>query len=132
MYCIIELILNTGARSNTILNIRMCDVEIDEGYINFNKEDIPSTSGLATEKFVNDKVQGLASTDYVDQAIADIPQPDLSNYYTKTEVDNLIPSTTGFITIDDVKEQGYQTAAQVNTAISNALDAIGVAEGRTY
>lgn len=35
-YCIIELILNTGARSNTILNIRLCDVELDEGYINYN------------------------------------------------------------------------------------------------
>lgn len=95
------------------------------------KEDIPSTSGLATEKYVNDKVQGLASTDYVDQAIADIPQPDLSNYYTKTEVDNAVPYITNSI-LSEVEEQGYQTAAQVNTAISNALDAIGVAEGRTY
>lgn len=37
MYCIIGLILNTGARSNTIINIRLCDVELDEGYITFNK-----------------------------------------------------------------------------------------------
>ena len=57
------------------------------------------------KEYVNNKVQGLASTDYVNQAIAAVPQPDLNNYYTKTEV---------------------------NTAISNALDAIGVAEGRTY
>lgn len=35
-YCIISLILNTGARANTILNIRISDVELDEGYINFN------------------------------------------------------------------------------------------------
>lgn len=35
-YCIIGLILNTGARANTILNIRICDLELDEGYINFN------------------------------------------------------------------------------------------------
>lgn len=35
-YCIISLILNTGARTNTILNIRLCDVELEEGYINFN------------------------------------------------------------------------------------------------
>lgn len=35
-YCIISLILNTGARANTILNIKICDVELDEGYINFN------------------------------------------------------------------------------------------------
>lgn len=36
-YCIIALILNTGARSNTILNIKLCDVELEEGYITFNK-----------------------------------------------------------------------------------------------
>ncbi len=36
MYCIIGLILNTGARCNTILNIRIEDIEFEEGYINFN------------------------------------------------------------------------------------------------
>lgn len=81
------------------------------------KKDIPSTAGLATEEYVNNKVQGLASTDYVDQAIAAVPQPDLSNYATKEEIPDI---------------SAFQTAAQVNTAISNALDAIGVAEGRTY
>lgn len=35
-FCIISLILNTGARSNTIINARICDVELEEGYINFN------------------------------------------------------------------------------------------------
>lgn len=35
-YCIISLILNTGARSNTILNIHIEDVNLQEGYINFN------------------------------------------------------------------------------------------------
>lgn len=35
-YCIISLILATGARSNTILNIHVSDFEIEEGYINFN------------------------------------------------------------------------------------------------
>lgn len=35
-YCIISLILSTGARSNTILNIRIKDLELDEGYVNFN------------------------------------------------------------------------------------------------
>lgn len=95
------------------------------------KNEIPSTTGLATEQYVNNKVQGLASTDYVDQAVAAVPQPDLSNYYTKTEVDNAVSYVTNSI-LREVEEQGYQTAAQVNTAISNALNAIGVAEGRTY
>ena len=35
-YVIIALILSTGARSNTILNIRISDVELAEGYITFN------------------------------------------------------------------------------------------------
>lgn len=109
-----------------ILNYEMLANEVKE-----IKENIPSTAGLATEDFVNNKVQGLASTDYVNQAIAAVPQPDLNNYYTKTEVDNAVPYVTNSILLE-VKEQGYQTAAQVNAAISNALDAIGVAEGRTY
>lgn len=35
-YCIIMLILGTGARSNTILNIKVGDVDLQEGYISFN------------------------------------------------------------------------------------------------
>ena len=95
------------------------------------KEDIPSTAGLATEEYVNNKVQGLASTDYVDQAIAAIPAPDLSDYATKEEIENNAENFAKLIMFR-VRQEGYQTAAQVNTAISDALNAIGVAEGRTY
>ena len=35
-YVIILLLLSTGARSNTILNIRISDVDLEEGYINYN------------------------------------------------------------------------------------------------
>lgn len=35
-YTIISLILSTGVRSNTILNIKIKDVNLEEGYINFN------------------------------------------------------------------------------------------------
>ena len=35
-YTIINLLLATGARVNTILNLRINDVDLDEGYINFN------------------------------------------------------------------------------------------------
>ena len=66
------------------------------------KEDIPSLDGYATE-------------DYVDKAIDNIefPTTDLSNYYTKQEVDN----------------KGYQTADQVTAAITSALEGI---ENGTY
>lgn len=35
-YVIILLLLSTGARSNTILNLHISDVDLDEGYITFN------------------------------------------------------------------------------------------------
>lgn len=35
-YCMISLMLNTGARRRTIANIRICDLEVEEGFINFN------------------------------------------------------------------------------------------------
>ena len=86
----------------------------------------------------------------VDKAIADV---DLSNYYTKPQVDALIPSLDGyaktadipdvsgfiteealadFVTLADVEEQGYQTAADVETAIEEALSKYGNAEDGAY
>ena len=64
------------------------------------KTDIPSTEGLAT-------------TEYVDNAIANVPSGgggnvDLSNYYTKTETNALIPSL-----------EGYATKEYVSTAINS-------------
>lgn len=66
------------------------------------KEDIPSLNGYATE-------------DYVDKAIDNIefPTTDLSNYYTKQEIN----------------DKGYQTADQVTAAITSALEGI---ENGTY
>lgn len=73
----------------------------------------------------------LATKQYVDEAIAaiDAPEVDMSNYYNKSEVDALIPSTSGFITMEDVEGKGYQTEEQVNTLINTAL---GVIENGTY
>lgn len=48
------------------------------------KTEIPSTTGLATEKYVDDAVDNI-----------DIPDVDLSNYYTKEETDNAIASSGG-------------------------------------
>lgn len=87
------------------------------------KEEIPSTSGLATEEFVNRKVSGLASESYVDDAVAAIPQPDLSGYALKSE----IPSTAGLATEQYVNEAvsnvsvdltGYATETYVNEAVA--------------
>ena len=84
------------------------------------KTDIPDTSGLASEKYVDNAIANL-----------DIPEAevDLSNYYSKAEVEALIPNTSQFITMANVEAKGYQTAAQVETAINQAL---GVIENGTY
>ena len=87
------------------------------------KDEIPSTSGLATEEFVNRKVSGLASESYVDDAVAAVPKPDLSGYALKSE----IPSTAGLATEQYVNEAvsnvsvdltGYATETYVNEAVA--------------
>lgn len=60
---------------------------------------------------------------------------DLTDYYTKEQVEALIPEVpdvSGFTTMDAVEEKGYQTSAQVQSAITSALSAIGVAEEGAY
>lgn len=46
------------------------------------------------------------------------PDVDLSNYYTKSETEALIPNTSGFITMSAVEAKGYQTEEQVIALIS--------------
>ena len=56
-------------------------------------------------------LDGLATTEYVDNAIANVPSGgnvDLSNYYTKAETNALIPSL-----------EGYATEEYVSTAINS-------------
>ena len=96
------------------------------------KEEIPSTSGLATEEFVNRKVSGLASESYVNEAIAAVPQPDLSGYALKSEIPSIAGLATEQYVNETIANRGFQTETQVNTLISNAISAIGAAEGGTY
>lgn len=67
-----------------------------------NKTEIPSLDGYAT-------------TQYVDNAVANIPSGgnvDLSNYYTKAETDMLIPSLDGYVTDTELNAKGYLTEHQ--------------------
>ena len=58
---------------------------------------------------------------------------DLSNYYTKEEVDAKIPSLDGYAKTSDIPDvSGYQTASDVQSAISTALSAIGIAEEGSF
>ena len=98
------------------------------------KTDIPSLEGYVTDTELNAKgyltehqdlsayalkteiptvpsLDGYATTQYVDNAIANVPSGgnvDLSNYYTKAETDALIPST-----------EGLATKTYVDNAVSN-------------
>lgn len=83
------------------------------------KSEIP-TVPTNVSAFTNDA--NYATTSYVDQKVASSggsgsgESVDLTDYYTKTEIDN----------------KGYQTEEQVNALIQSALNAIGSAEGGAY
>ena len=77
-------------------------------------------------------LNGYATTEYVDNAIANVPSGgnvDLSNYYTKEETNALIPSTEGLATktyvdnaisnIPTTDLTGYATEEYVSTAINS-------------
>ncbi len=49
-FTIINLLLATGARSNTILNLRIRDVDLDEGYIDFNTTKAHKVVRIGLEK----------------------------------------------------------------------------------
>ena len=49
-YIIISLILATGARSNTIVNLRIKDVDLDEGYITFNTTKAHKVARIGLER----------------------------------------------------------------------------------
>ena len=70
-----------------------------------------SAYALKTEIPTVPSLDGYATTEYVDNAIANVPSGgnvDLSNYYTKAETNALIPST-----------EGLATKEYVDNAVSN-------------
>ena len=96
-------------------------------------------------------LSNYATVNYVDNAVSNIDLPDLTPYALKSE----IPDVSSFITaeeaaiyidstelnnalanyakVEDIPDvSAYQTETQVNTLISNALNAIGVAEEGAY
>ena len=107
---------------------------------------IPSTSGLATEKYVDEKFNsieipeaesgvyvgveeptddsvvwinpegdGVSLEQIVQEAVdAAVGDVDLSEYAKKTD----IPDTTGFITMPEVEDKGYQTEEEVRAIVA--------------
>lgn len=170
---------DVGALPNTT-EIPSIEGLATEDYVDKAVNNIPKVdlTDYATKKYVEDAVEGIVIPDlngyateaYVDKKVSEAQigggDVDLSNYYTKSQTDAAInaakpdlskyalkteiPSTAGLATetyvnnslsnyytksqveglIPDVS--GYQTAAQVQTAINSALSAIGVAEEGRY
>ena len=86
------------------------DTELNaKGYLTSHQD--LSAYALKTEIPTVPSLDGYATTEYVDNAIANVPSGgnvDLSNYYTKAETDALIPST-----------EGLATKTYVDNAVSN-------------
>lgn len=99
---------------------------------------IPSTTGLATEKYVDDKVaavpqpdlsgyatkndiSGLATTNYVDEKVSNV-KVDLTGYATESFVSEEIAKAQ--LAGGDVDLSGYYTKSETDTAISNAVAAV--------
>jgi hypothetical protein len=80
--------------------------------------DYDSNSNACVCMIVSQTNHGFLEIIRTSKAAADV---DLSNYYTKEEVDALIPDVSG-----------YQTASDVQSAISTALSAIGIAEEGSF
>lgn len=102
------------------LPTKVSELANDAGYLTAHqdlsayalKSEIPSTVGLATE-------------DYVDNAVSniEIPEVDLKDYAKKSDI------PTDYTTMSAVEGKGYQTAEQVKALITAEL---GVIENGTY
>ena len=111
------------------------------------KTEIPSTNGLATTEYVDNAIANVPTTDltgyateeYVSTAINSIPATDLSNYYTKDEVytkaetDALIPTVTnGTDGYTPVRGTDYWTQEDIDTIKAYIDTELGVIENGSY
>ena len=64
-------------------------------------------------------LDGYATTEYVNNAVSNIPTTDLSNYYTKEQTNALIPSVEGLATKSYVDENIAKVATSGDIDLSN-------------
>ena len=110
--------LNGYALKTEIPN-KVSQLENDSGYLSSIPEEYVTDAELNAKGYLTEhqdlsayalkteipSLDGYATTQYVDNAIANVPSGgnvDLSNYYTKAETNALIPSTEGLATTEYV------------------------------
>lgn len=64
--------------------------------------------------------EGLATTSYVDTAVSNVPATDLSNYYTKSEVDALV-ADSGTTDSGETDEGGGETTTPTTPTVTLAV-----------
>ena len=117
--------LNTAINSivssyalKTEIPTKVSELENDSGYLSSIPEEYVTETELNAKGYLTEQdlsayalktdipsLDGYATTQYVDNAIANIPSGgtvDLSDYYTKEETNALIPSTDGLATTEYV------------------------------
>ena len=112
--------LNGYAKTSEIPS-KVSELENDSNYLSSIPEEYVTETELNAKGYLTEhqdlsayalkteipSLDGYATTEYVDNAIANVPSGgggnvDLSNYYTKAETDALIPSTEGLATTEYV------------------------------
>lgn len=138
----VENYLNDNPITGNVISVngKQGVVELDAADVGALPADtiIPSTTGLATEKYVDDKVaavpqpdlsgyatkndiSGLATTNYVDEKVSNV-KVDLTGYATESFVSEEIAKAQ--LAGGDVDLSGYYTKSETDTAISNAVAAV--------
>jgi hypothetical protein len=97
---------------NTLLDrINKVDEDIEEVVQEFLEANPPQVdlSGYATEQYVDDAIAAI-----------DIPETDLSDYYTKKQTDKVVSDAVAAIDIPKTDLSNYYTKAQTDSAIAAA------------
>ena len=149
-----------------IVPTKVSELENDSNYLSSIPEEYVTETELNAKGYLTEhqdlsayalkteipSLDGYATTQYVDNAIANVPSGgnvDLSNYYTKAETNALIPSTDGLATTEYVDNaisnipttdlSNYYTKAEtyskteVDTLVANSGgSSSGGASGITY
>ena len=148
----------------TEIPTKVSQLENDSGYLSSIPNEYVTDTELNAKGYLTDQdlsayalktdipsLDGYATTQYVDNAIANIPSGgtvDLSDYYTKEETNALIPSTDGLATTEYVdnavsnipptdlsnyytKNETY-SKTEVDNLVANSGGSGGGASGITY